>query len=85
MCVGEITSSLTQARAGICARNKIARPMSSGCTMRSRVSLEGGTGRVYMMGVATSPGSSDVARMPWPQSSMLMDSLKASTARLVAL
>ena len=59
--------------------------MSSACTMRSRISWEGGTGRLFKMGVATSPGNSDVARMPLAHSSILMDSLNANTARLVAL
>ena len=53
--------------------------------MRSRISWEGGTGRLFKMGVATSPGSNEVARMPLAHSSILMDSLRASTARLVAL
>ena len=83
--MGEITKSLIQVRGGIWARNKIAWPMSSACTMRSRLAWEGGTGRLFRMGVATSPGSSELARMPLMHSSMLIDSVSASTALLVAL
>ena len=53
--------------------------------MRSRCSCEGGTGRLFKMGVATSPGNTELARMPFTPSSMLIDSVKANTARLVAL
>ena len=53
--------------------------------MRARSSFEGGTGRFSMIGVATSPGRMEVARMPCMHSSMLIDSVTAITARLVAL
>ncbi len=78
-------SSVTQARAGIDATNRTVLPRSSACSMRARSSCEGGTGRFSRIGVATSPGRIDVARMPFMHSSMLIDSVSAMTARLVAL
>ena len=60
-------------------------PRSSACSMRSRSCCGGGTGRFSRIGVATSPGSTEVARMPFMHSSMLIDSVSATTAVLVAL
>ncbi len=65
--------------------NRIVLPRSSACSMRARSSGGGGTGRFSRIGVATSPGSTEVARMPFMHSSMLIDSVSAITARLVAL
>src|SRR5205814_1139363 len=56
-----------------------------GRTVVARLSFDGGTGRFSRIGVATSPGSSDVARMPFTHSSMLIVSDSAITPRLVAL
>ena len=78
-------SSFTHVRAGMLATKRIAAPRSSDWVMRSCSSLEGGTGRFLRMGVATSPGRMEVARMPFTHSSMLIDSVSAITARLVAL
>ena len=38
-------NSLMQVRAGICATNRMAWPMSSACTINSRCAADGGTGR----------------------------------------
>ena len=78
-------SSSTQVRGGILARYRIVSPRSSGCDISAKRSADGGTGRFAMIGVATSPGSTDVARMPFVHSSRLIDSVSAITARLVAL
>ncbi|MND00471.1 hypothetical protein D3C83_191020 [compost metagenome] len=80
-----MTTSLTQVRAGIVATKRIAAPKSSGCAMRARSAGVGGTGRFSMIGVATSPGRIEVARIPFMHSSMLIDSVTATTARFVAL
>jgi hypothetical protein len=60
-------------------------PRSSACSIFARTSGGGGTGRFSRIGVATSPGSTEVARMPFTPSSMLIDSVRATTACLVAL
>src|SRR5450759_1766103 len=83
--VGLMMSSFTQARGGRLARYRMVWPRSSACSILSRSSRGGGTGRFSMIGVATSPGSTEVARMPFVHSSALIDSVSAITARLVAL
>ena len=80
-----MTISLTQARAGSVAMNRMVLPRSSACSMRARSCGGGGTGRFSRIGVATSPGRIEVARMPLAPSSMLRDSVSATTACLVAL
>ena len=78
-------SSVTQARGGSVAMKSIVLPRSSACSMRARSACDGGTGRFSRIGVATSPGRIEVARMPFTHSSMLIDSVRAMIARLVAL
>src|SRR5438876_156241 len=56
-----MTISLTQARAGSVAMNRMVLPRSSACSMRARSCAGGGTGRFSRIGVATSPGRNAVA------------------------
>ena len=76
--------SFTHTRAGRPAMKASVRPRSSGCSIFARTCGEGGTGRFSRIGVAASPGSTEVARMPLVHSSMLSCSVSATTARLVA-
>src|SRR5207245_4017708 len=83
--VGLMMISLMQTRGGRAAMKASVRPRSSGCSIFARTSGDGGTGRFSRIGVAASPGSTEVARRPWVHPSRLMDSVRAITARLVAL
>src|ERR1700751_3566521 len=47
------------------AMKEIVRPRSSDCSILAMTSSLGGTGRCFMMSVATSPGHSAHARMPY--------------------
>ena len=78
-------NSLMHVRGGIIATNRIACPMSSTCTIPARRSSDGGIGRLSRIGVATSPGRIEHARIPLRHSSMLIDSVSAISPRLVAL
>src|SRR5207244_3573571 len=68
--VGLMITSFTHTRGGKPAMNAMVRPRSSGCSIFARTSGDGGTGRFSRIGVAASPGRTDVARMPLADSSM---------------
>jgi hypothetical protein len=56
--LGLIKISFMQTCGGMRATNAMVRPTSSGCNIRAITSSLGGTGRIFMIGVATSPGDS---------------------------
>ena len=79
------------ANSGVCltvvskTANSISSPQSSACTILALSSALTGIGRLSRMGVATSPGHTAVARMPWMHSSMFRLSVIALTPNLAAL
>jgi hypothetical protein len=64
---------------------RFVRPTSSGCNIFDMTSTEGGTGRCFMIGVATSPGDRQHALRPLRHSSILKECVSARIACLVAV
>jgi hypothetical protein len=63
--VGLIKISFTQTWGGMFATKAIVLPISSGRNILAITSSLGGTGRFFMMGVATSAGQRQHARRPF--------------------
>src|SRR5260370_20431526 len=83
--VGLIRISFTHTCGGISATNAMALPTSCGCNIFDMTSSLGGSGRILMIGVATSAGHRQQARKPFLNSSILKECVSATTACFVAV
>ena len=82
--VGRMTNSGMLLRCGSVAMSRIAAEVSSTSTINVRASSSGGIGRLSKIGVATSPGTTTLARIPVFLKSALRNSVKLITPAFAA-